>query len=342
VRRLQCACGRRVFFENTKCFGCGRLLGFVPETLTMSSLEPVEAGLFETSTGRRVKRCRNATDHGNCNWVLPVDDPSELCRSCGANRTIPDLASADNLLLWTKVEQAKRRLLYTLLDLRLLTSSEGRTDWPTFEFLEDRRRNPNVAEDFVATGHQGGVITLNLSEADDVSRQAQRQEFVERYRTVLGHLRHEAGHFVFPRLTSDPHDLDAVRRLFGDERHEYGAALRRHYESGPPGEWAERHISPYASVHPREDFAETFAHYLLIVDGLETAEAAGLGSIGEGLPWIGRWIEMAITLNEVSRSLGSDDAYPFTLTPPVIEKLELVDRLVRRYRRAALTSPLPA
>jgi hypothetical protein len=333
VKRLECACGLRVFFENTKCFGCGRFLGFVPEALTMSRLEPVGASLFETSAGRRVKRCRNATDHGNCNWVLPVDDPSSLCRSCGANRTIPDITIADNLLLWTKVEQAKRRLLYTLLDLRLLSSSGGRGDWPTFEFLEDRRRNPNVAEDFVATGHLGGVITLNLSEADDVAREAQREEFVERYRTVLGHLRHEAGHFVFPRLTSGPDDLDAVRRLFGDERQEYGAALSRHYQNGPPTNWAERHISPYASVHPREDFAETFAHYLLIVDALETAGASGLGSIGEGLPWIRRWIEIAIALNELSRSLGSGDAYPFTLTPPVIEKLELVARLVSGFSR---------
>lgn len=332
MKRFQCACGHRVFFENTKCFGCGRFLGFVPETLTMSRLEPVEAGVFEAADGHRVKRCRNATDYGNCNWVLPVDDPSERCRSCGANRTIPALGSADNLLLWTKIEQAKRRLLYTLLDLRLLSSSGGRGDWPTFEFLEDRRRNPNVAENFVATGHEAGLITLNLSEADDVQREAQRQEFVERYRTVLGHLRHEAGHFLFPRLTSDPDDLDAVRRLFGNELQEYGAALSRHYESGPSPAWAERHISPYASVHPREDFAETFAHYLLITDGLETAGAVGLGSIGEGLPWIGRWIEIAITLNELSRSLGSDDAYPFTLTPPVIEKLELVERLVRRWR----------
>jgi hypothetical protein len=328
MRRFQCDCGHRVFFENTKCFGCGRFLGFEPETLAMSSLEAVEGGLFETTTGRRVKRCRNATDHGNCNWVLPADDPAALCRSCAANRTIPDLASADNLMLWTRIEQAKRRLLYTLLDLGLLTSSEGGGAWPTFEFLEDRRRNPNVAEDFVATGHERGVITLNLAEADDVSRQTQRQEFVERYRTVLGHLRHEAGHFFFPRLTAAPDDLVAVRRLFGDERQEYGAALSRHYETGPPADWSQRHISPYASVHPREDFAETFAHYLLIVDALETAGAAGLGSIGEGLPWIRRWIEIAITLNELSRSLGSDDAYPFTLTPPVIEKLELVERLV--------------
>jgi len=329
LKRFQCVCGHRIFFENTKCFGCGRFLGFEPETLTMTGLEPADPGPFETSAGRRVKRCRNALDHGNCNWLLPADDPARLCRSCAANRTIPDLQSADNLLLWTKIEQAKRRLLYTLLDVGLLTVAGDRGDWPTFEFLEDRRRNPSVAEDFVATGHQRGVITLNLSEADDVSRQAQRQEFVERYRTVLGHLRHEAGHFFFPRLTRDPADLEACRRLFGDEQQGYGEALSRHYESGPSSDWSKRHLSTYASVHPREDFAETFAHYLLIVDALETADAAGLGAIGAGLPWPRRWIEIAITLNELSRSLGSDDAYPFALTQPVIEKLELVERLVR-------------
>lgn len=331
MKRFRCACGQRVFFENASCFGCGRSLGFSPDTLTMSSLTPAGAGLFATSTNDLVKRCRNATDHGNCNWVLPGDHPSELCISCGANRTIPSLDSANNLLLWTRVEQAKRRLLYTLLDLGLLTPLGREGTWPSFRFLEDRRRNPYVAEAFVATGHEEGVITLNLSEADDLSRETQRQQFVERYRTVLGHLRHEAGHFFFQQLTQDPSDLDACRQVFGDERREYGHALSRHYEAGPSSDWAEQYVSAYASAHPREDFAESFAHYLLIVDALETAGAAGLDSLGTGLPWTQRWIELAITLNELTRSLGSDDAYPFTLTQRVIEKLELIDRLVSRH-----------
>lgn len=295
----------------------------------MTALHSEGGHFFDASTGRRVKLCRNATDYANCNWVLPGDDPAELCISCSANRTIPNLGSQDNLILWTRIERAKKRLLYTLLDLGLLTPYPREDAWPSFQFLEDRRRNPNVAEDFVSTGHDEGVITLNLAEADDISRQIQRQWLVERYRTVLGHLRHEAGHYFFPKLTRTPEGLEACRQAFGDERRPYDEALTGHYETGPRRDWPDEYVSAYASVHPREDFAESFAHYLLIVDALETATAAGLDSIGADLPWIRRWIEIAITLNELSRSIGSEDVYPFMLTQPVIAKLELVDRLVR-------------
>src|SRR6202011_5238904 len=36
------------------------------------------------------------------------------------------------------------------------------------------------------------------------------------------------------------------------------------------------HVTPYASAHPWEDFAETWAHYFHMVDTLETATAFGL------------------------------------------------------------------
>ena len=282
------------------------------------------------------KRCRNALEHGSCNWLLSADDPSELCVACRTTRTIPDLQREDNLMLWVRIEHWKRRLLYTLLDLGLLSTSGRGSPWPSFRFLEDQRRNPNVTETFVSTGHDHGIVTINLSEADDVSRQAQRQGLVERYRTVLGHFRHEAGHFFFPSLTREEDLLRACRDLFGNEREAYDEALTHHYDNGPPSDWSSRYVSAYASMHPREDFAESFAHYLLIVDGLETARAEDLGSIGEGLPWIRRWIEVAIALNEMNRSLGSDDAYPFTLPAPVVEKLELVRRLVARSTGASI------
>jgi hypothetical protein len=284
---------------------------------------------LDSSSDGRLRRCRNHADYGNCNWVLRGDDPFDLCFSCGANQIIPDVGRPDNLMLWTRIEQAKRRLMYTLLDLRLVSSVGPMDLRPAFRFLEDRFRNPNVLDDFVPTGHEGGVITLNLAEADDTARQFQRQQFHERYRTVLGHLRHEAGHFFFGHLTKAAADLDACRRIFGDERLNYSDALRAHYEVGPPDDWPARHLSSYASAHPREDFAESFAHYLLIVDTLQTVRAAGLDPVNEEAHWIHGWIDVAIELNELSRSLGADDAYPFVLTPPVIEKLELIDRLVR-------------
>jgi hypothetical protein len=312
------------------CLACGQPLGFDPERLEMLRLRPSGDNRFDTGLASPSKRCRNALDHGSCNWLLSADDPSEFCVACRTTRTIPDLQRQDNFLLWVRMEQWKRRLLYTLLDLGLVSVSGGGGPWPSFRFLEDQRRNPNVTEMFVSTGHKDGVITINLSEADDVSRQTQRQGLVERYRTVLGHLRHEAGHFFFPLLTREEDLLEACRDLFGDEREPYDEALQRHYDNGPPSDWSARYVSAYASMHPREDFAESFAHYLLIVDALETASAEGLGSIGVGLPWVRRWIELAIALNEINRSLGSDDAYPFTLPTPVVEKLELVGRLVAR------------
>jgi hypothetical protein len=269
-------------------------------------------------------------DYGNCNWLLPGADPADLCVACATNLVIPDLGWGDNLLLWTKMEHAKKRLLYTLLQVGLLSASGRAETWPLFRFMEDQRRNPNVAEEFVSTGHENGVITVNLAEADDVSRQAERQFLVERYRTVLGHLRHESGHYFFPRLTQAPGDMEVCRRVFGDEREGYDAALSDHYEAGPPEDWRERYVSAYASMHPREDFAESFAHYLLIVDALETATAAGLHTIAAGAGWVRRWVELSIALNELNRSLGADDAYPFTLAPATIEKLEVIRSLVAR------------
>ena len=336
MKRFHCACGQRVFFDNTKCLACGRKLGFDPSRLDIFALEPKHGDRFEMVggggglEGGEVRLCRNTHDFGNCNWVLPADSGRDFCLSCGLNDVIPNLARPGNIHLWTKVEQAKRRLLYTLLALGLRVTPEDGEGGLSFRFLEDQRRNPEVGEDFVMTGHLEGIVTVNLAEADDAARNELREEMQERYRTVLGHLRHEAGHYYLGQLTRDPADLEAFRRLFGDERMHYQAALRNYYEHGPRPDWSEWHLSAYAAAHPHEDFAETFAHYLHIVDALETAEAAGFGEAVEGATWIERWLDLSVTLNELNRSLGADDPYPFVLSPPVIQKLEFMDRLVRR------------
>lgn len=340
MKRFHCACGQRVFFDNTRCLVCERRLGFDPERLDILTLEPmgtaVDAGpdtapeTFTTTDGVAVRLCRNTREFGNCNWVIPAESPAELCLSCGLDEVIPNLAVPGNIELWTKVEQAKRRLLYTLLMLGLsVTAGAGRPGL-RFRFLEDQRRNPDVGEDFVLTGHLEGIVTVNLAEADDEVRNELRKEFRERYRTVLGHLRHEAGHYYFKWLTAEPEDLDAFRSLFGDERKEYAVALSEYYANGPRPDWSWWHLSAYASAHPHEDFAETFAHYLHIVDALETAAEAGFGGAEGDMGWIDRWKDLAVTLNELNRSLGADDPYPFVLSDPVVEKLELIDRLVRR------------
>ena len=333
MKDFYCDCGQRVFFDSDGCLSCGSVLGFDPVGLRMVSLHESNGAVFESRDGTRYRRCANTSAYYNCNWLIGDGDPQSLCLSCRLNELIPNLERPGNLKLWSRVEQAKRRLLYSLLRLGLpFTGDNGLR----FRIMEDHRRNPDVFETFVATAHLSGTITINILEADDAMRYAVREQMQERYRTVLGHLRHECGHFYFSRLAATPELLEACRALFGDERNDYAAAMQAYYEQGPLSDWPERHVSAYASAHPAEDFAETFAHFLHIDDALETAQTCGLdpegstGAAGRGVGWLDAWITLAITLNEIMRSLGADDPYPFVLTEPVREKLLLVSRLVRR------------
>lgn len=333
MKTFHCQCGSRVFFENADCLTCGRALGFDSGRLELPALDTRPDGALVAASGDLWRRCGNFLEHRNCNWLVPAESDAVLCLSCGLNDLIPALSKPGNLRLWTRVEQAKRRLLYSLLSFGLpLVRADGSS--MRFRVMEDRRRNPAVFESFVATAHLEGTITINIAEADDATRHAVREQMSERYRTVLGHLRHESGHFYFSMLTADAAALDECRALFGDERADYPATLQAYYDAGPPADWHARFVSAYAAAHPAEDFAETFAHFLHIQDALETARAAGLAPecrSGDD-DWIGDWINLAITLNEIGRSLGSDDAYPFVLTEPVVRKLAFMNRLVRDVR----------
>lgn len=329
MKRFQCVCGQRIFFENTWCMNCGRTLGFDPQGTEMLALSDSD-GALQSDDGRRYKYCENHGLYNNCNWLLPVDAQQSQCLSCGMNQVIPTLTKPANLLLWTRVEEAKRRLIYSLLSHGLPFDYNGRR--LNFRIMEDRRRNPDVLESFIATGHLHGTITINVAEADAAARHAIREQLQERYRTVLGHLRHEAGHFYFGVLVHG-NLLDECRALFGDEREDYQGSLERYYSGGASGDWREFFVSAYASAHPAEDFAETFAHVLHIHDALETAHASGLTQTAAGHSgdaWIDAWINLSITLNEVLRSLGSEDPYPFVITDAVRHKLEFVSRLVNR------------
>lgn len=311
--------------------GCERSLGFDPESLELLTLEQRPDGSLQGADGAIFNYCLNQHLHRNCNWLLSSGGPGKLCLSCGLNEVIPELERADNLLLWTKVEKAKRRLLYSLLAQGL--SPAGNQDATMrFRLLEDRNRNPNAYQSFVSTGHHQGTITINIAEADDVARFTIRQQMSETYRTVLGHLRHESGHFFFKQLTDDEESLQECRQVFGDERQDYPASLERYYQYGPPANWSQTFISAYAASHPAEDFAETFAHYLHIADALETAAEGGLGKL-DAEDWLEEWAALAITLNEISRSLGQDDVYPFYLSPGVKDKLNLIRNLIRRSAR---------
>jgi len=330
MKLFHCRCGNPVFFDNTFCQRCERRLGFDSQTMDMLAVEICDAGLLTTPAGRLYRRCANFQRYSNCNWLVLQEDGNDLCFSCRMNEVIPALDRPENLKLWTRMEKAKRRLLYSILSLKLpITGAHALK----FRFLEDHRRNPDVFEQFVTTGHQDNTITINIAEADDAARHQAREQMHELYRTVLGHLRHESGHFFFSILTGTPERLAECRNLFGNEGNDYQAALSTYYANGPQANWNEEFISAYASSHPAEDFAETFAHFLHITDALESARACGLISEAvqaEGDGWIDTWIRLAIALNEVNRSLGSDDAYPFLLSATVKRKLEFIDRLVHQ------------
>ncbi len=329
MKLFHCTCGNRVFFDNTACVVCERQLGFEPDRLEIIALDAHIDGRLTAPGGAVYRRCNNFHRYYNCNWLLHREDSEDLCFSCRMNEVIPALDRPDNLKLWTRMEEAKRRLLYSLLALKLPLTGENALK---FRFLEDNRRNPDVFESFVATGHFNNTITINIAEADDAARHAAREQMHELYRTVLGHLRHESGHFYFRTLTAQPVLLDECRTHFGDERDDYHGALQTYYDNGPPADWPENFVSAYASAHPAEDFAETFAHFLHITDALESARAGRLApeaEAGQRDDWIESWIGLAITLNEISRSLGSDDPYPFLLPEPVKQKLGFIDRLLR-------------
>jgi hypothetical protein len=344
--RLHCDCGTEIFFDNSHCAVCGKVLGFDPTTQQVLSLQSdTDNTWFSATTGQHYKLCLLRPDLG-CNWIVPVHDNEQQCQSCRLTRTIPTLTIPRNLTRWLKLEQTKRRALYMLLrldlppDLSEIKSStlpKSTSQYPAlhFDFLEDQRSNPQVALDFVYSGHSAGVITINAAEADDSFRAANREMMNEIYRTLLGHFRHELGHYYGLLLMNDE-TLDEFRQLFGDEQQDYTAALKHYYNEGAGDDWREHYISAYASSHPQEDWAETWAHYLHIRDTLETAVAyklidgdAGGATFSHSLT---EWGRLTVVLNALNRSMGVDDAYPFIITPVIGQKLEFIDRLVKVWR----------
>jgi hypothetical protein len=326
-------CGHLVFFENTRCLNCSTPQGFVPERLELVALEGEAAELH---------RCTNQT-LAACNWMVPRVD--ELCRSCELTRTRPNDADPVGLAEFARAEAAKRRVIFQLLDLGLPGVARGEL---SFDLLSSGQQP-------VTTGHADGLITIDLAESDDAAREKRRSELDEPYRTMLGHLRHELGHYFQPLIVCGDEEWEACRELFGDEREDYGAALERHYEQATPEDWPERFVSAYATMHPWEDWAETFAHYLHIRDTLQTAAEYGvtvkgpravttdrslkatpqLEAGGRGFDEVlDNWLPLTYALNAVNRSMGLDDLYPFTLAEAVIKKLRFVHGRVQEHARS--------
>lgn len=343
MKSFSCSyCDNTVYFKNVRCLQCGHDLGFLADELRMVALLPRAQGGYARLTGDGAHGahhyCANAA-HGACNWLTDDPEGQALCVACGLNRTIPNLAEPGSLEAWQDLELAKKRLIYSLLRFKLpLASPDPGKGHLTFDFV---RHAP--------TSHMDGVITIDIREADAVERERQRTFFAEPYRSVLGHLRHESGHFYWMVLVDAREVLAEFRDLFGDERIDYASALARHHAGGPPIDWQTGFVSAYASAHPWEDWAETWAHYLHMVDALDTAEAQGLEPRARGLifgsAWpftandvyreqsfddlMARWVPLTTALNSLSRSMGHADFYPFVISEGARRKLSFVHRLVR-------------
>lgn len=354
-------CGHPLFFENVQCLQCGSALAFLPDRLALCAIEPVPAAEGQwrrkprrrADNTRRYRLCQNHTERQACNFAVPADDANPLCVSCRQTRILPDLSIPQNQERWYRIEVAKRRLFYTLAKLGLVsvTPKNGERDGPVFEFLAD------MPGQSIITGHCAGVITLNVAEADDDERVRRRLALHEPYRTLLGHLRHESGHYYWDRLILEGGRIDAFREMFGDERADYNQALQTHYASGgAPMNWQETHVSAYATSHPWEDWAETWAHYLHMVDLMETAASYSTRVVVPGddadeaeevaNPFerdnlrdfdqlVEQWVPLTLLLNSLNRSLGQDDAYPFALTSGALRKLRFVHDVIHAPRAGA-------
>lgn len=342
-------CGQLIYFENTQCLSCGRRLGYDPRRRDMKALDTTGDGFRPVGGGDAAFFCANAA-YDACNWL--VAEPGGYCLCCSHNRTVPNLAVGENLALWRRLETAKHQVMDGIDALQLPhpNREEDPDNGLAFDFL-DVQGPATDGEGPVMTGHDSGVITIALHEADDAVRERIRVEMGEPYRSLVGHFRHEIGHWYFDRLVL-PYDglVAEARALFGDDRWDYTEALKKHYAEGAPPDWQDRHVSAYATAHPFEDWAETFAHYLHIVDTLETAHAFGLtvrprvaggaevsaradidptldGTHFQAL--VDRWLPLTYAVNSLNRSMGQPDLYPFVIAPMVIEKLGFVHKVVQ-------------
>ena len=354
MRNFHCShCGNLVLFENTLCVLCSHRLAYDFDRDQMLAVAQDDHGNWRTVQddvlAEPVTLCNNYQTYGVCNGIARVQASAGLCPRCELTRTIPNLSRPGNREAWQRMEQAKARLLYTLrrVGLGWRTRDEDPHHGLSFDFLSD---DDNASDEPIIIGHHEGVITLSVQEADDVVREDRRRINHEEYRTLAGHFRHEIGHYYWDVLIRDAHRLDAFRTVFGDERDDYEQSLDRHYAAGPASDWPQHFISAYASAHPWEDWAETFAHYLHMVDVLEIAQDAGLelratdgraprfrtGSPARRESWderVARWSALTFVLNNVNRGMGLRDLYPFVLNAATIGKLRFVHDEIQRAGR---------
>jgi hypothetical protein len=339
----RCICGQPLFFENSQCLRCGAVVGFCPVCRNVSPLQAVGDGTYccgHLGCGAHLMMCANYSEYQVCNRCVevPADGslPPRYCDCCRYNQTIPDLTVAGNWQKWYRLEAAKRRLFYDLdlLSLPHGTRADGFQPPLSFDFkadvipVYDLWRTMGDGER-VYTGHANGHITINIREADEVERERLRVDMGEAHRTLIGHFRHEIGHYYYDLLIRGKREGDFAA-VFGDPyQQDYAAGMESYYQSGAPWDWSERFISSYASMHSWEDWAESFAMYLDMVSSLETA--VNLGFVEP--PWfeadnldgmVSRYQQLGIGLNEMSRTMGLLDMVPEIMVRPVIEKIRFI------------------
>ncbi len=341
-------CGQVLFFENSLCECCGYELGFNVNQLELTALVKQDENCYKVygdMSGAKFRYCINH-QYKVCNWLVSENDPSPFCKACSFNRTIPDINNPDYRYRWNTIENAKHRLIYSLLRLQLPLVNKI-TD-PIKGLSFDFKADDINAHERILTGHNNGLITLNIAEADDIEREMTRKSMQEVYRTVLGHFRHEIGHYYWEILVASTVHLNQFRTLFGDDRINYAQALNNHYKFGPPTDWNKEFISAYAAMHPWEDWAETWAHYMHIIDTLEMASSFGLSvqpTVASNSPYLSAninidpyncqdfnhilalWYPLTTALNSLNRSMGLADPYPFVIPAKAVEKLLFIHNL---------------
>jgi hypothetical protein len=344
VRTYNCDCGNPLFYENSMCLNCNAELAFCPHCRRLAPLALEPTGLYRcrhADCGRELVKCENYRRHQVCNrgvrWQSGGGWQERFCDCCRYNQVIPDLSILGNQERWYRLEAAKRRLFYglDLLGLPRGKAEDGFSPSLRFEFKADTNidwRRPHAGGP-VMTGHCQGRITINISEADDDERERRRVQFGEDRRTLIGHFRHEIGHYYWEVLVRGA-AVAECKALFGDHNEQsYEEALARHYQSAPPADWRDRYVSAYATMHPWEDFAETFATYLDMVCLLDTAHHLGLCQT-EAIPqpeidtMVVQYQRIGIVMNEMNRAVGLIDAVPEVFGPVVTEKLRFIHGLI--------------
>lgn len=348
MRVFRCeSCQAITYLNSSHCVHCQASLGFLAEERTLGAFSLAEDGaLIRYGDGSRWRHCANVDNACACNWLLREDDSNLHCQSCRLTVSLPDQSLSENQQAWRDLEAAKRSWLSNILDLHL--PARSRAEDPerglAFHFLRQIDASRPVF-----TGHDAGDITINAIESDPVQRERSKIDLREPYRTLLGHCRHESGHYYWDLLVKDSLLIEPFRALFGDERIDYGESMQRHYDQGPPVDWQSAYVSAYATMHPWEDWAETWAHYLHMVDLISTAQSWQL-SIGtfdpqrvvdlmpdqvplsaEFIALLQLWAPLTLVANSLNRSLGHADAYPFALPYLALKKMQFVHDVIKPF-----------